>query len=143
MLSRRPFDVEVGERLKAAREKAGLLQPEFAERLGLLPRTYANYERGERPISVDAVKALYEMFSVDPVWLLSGPSNDPRSIKTPTKPDLLVEIIIKVEQHLGRSRLKLPLEKKARLIVLLNQYVQLKGRLEDDHIEHVLSISAL
>jgi len=143
MLSRRPFDVEVGERLKAAREKAGLLQSEFAERLGLLPRTYANYERGERPISVDAIKALYEMFSVDPVWLLSGPGHDPRNIKTPTKPDLLAEIIIKVEQHLAKHRLKLPLEKKARLIALLNQYIQLKGKVEDDHIEHVLSVSTL
>ena len=142
-MSRNPFDVEVGERLKAVREKARLLQPEFAQRLGLAPRTYQNYEIGERTISAEAIKALYEMFGVDPVWLLSGPGNDPRSIKTPTKPDLLAEIIIKVEQHLARNRLKLPLEKKARLIVLLNQYVQLKGKLDEDHVEHVLSISAL
>lgn len=142
-MSRNPFDVEVGERLKVVREKARLLQPEFAQRLGLAPRTYQNYEIGERTISAEAIKALYEMFGVDPVWLLSGPGNDPRSIKTPTKPDLLAEIIIKVEQHLARSRLKLPLEKKARLIVLLNQYVQLKGAVDDDHVEHVLSVSAL
>lgn len=143
MLSRRQFDIEIGERLKAVREKARLLQPEFAERLGVSHRAYSNYERGERTISAEAIKALYEMFSVDPVWLLSGPGNDPRSIKTPTKPDLLAEIIIKVEQHLAKHRLKLPVEKKARLIVLLNQYIQLKGKVEDDHIEHVLSISAL
>jgi transcriptional regulator with XRE-family HTH domain len=142
-MSRNPFDVEVGERLKVVREKARLLQPEFAQRLGLAPRTYQNYEIGERTISAEAIKALYEMFSVDPVWLLSGPGNDPRSIKTPTRPDLLAEIIIKVEQHLARNRLKLPLEKKARLIVLLNQYIQLKGKVEDDHIEHVLSVSSL
>lgn len=142
-MSRNPFDVEVGERLKVVREKARLLQPEFAQRLGLAPRTYQNYEIGERTISAEAIKALYEMFSVDPVWLLSGPGNDPRSIKTPTKPELLAEIIIKVEQHLAKNRLKLPLEKKARLIVLLNQYIQLKGKVEDDHISHVLSISAL
>lgn len=120
-----------------------MLQPEFADRLGISPRAYSNYERGERTISAEAIKALYEMFSVDPVWLLSGPGSDPRSIKTPTKPELLAEIIIKVEQHLARSRLKLPLEKKARLIVRLNQYVQLKGKVEDDHIEHVLSVTAL
>lgn len=142
-MSRNPFDIEVGERLKAVREKARLLQPEFAQRLGLAPRTYQNYEIGERTISAEAIKALYEMFSVDPVWLLSGPGNDPRSIKTPTRPELLAEIIIKVEQHLAKNRLKLPLEKKARLIVLLNQYIQLKGKVEDDHIEHVLSVSSL
>ena len=137
------FNLAVGDRLKVVREKARLLQPEFAERLGISPRAYANYERGERTITAEAIKALYEMFSVDPVWLLSGPGNDPRSIKTPTRPELLAEIIIKVEQHLARNRLKLPLEKKARLIVLLNQYIQLKGKVEDDHIEHVLSVSSL
>jgi len=142
-MSRNPFDVEVGERLKVVREKARLLQPEFAQRLGLAPRTYQNYEIGERTISAEAIKALYEMFGVDPVWLLSGPGNDPRSIKTPTKPELLAEIIIKVEQHLAKNRLKLPLEKKARLIVLLNQYIQIKGKVDDDHIEHVLSVSSL
>ena len=142
-MSRNPFDVEVGERLKAVRDNSRLPQSEFAQRLGLAPRTYQNYEIGERTISAEAIKALYEMFSVDPVWLLSGPGNDPRSIKTPTKPDLLAEIIIKVEQHLAKNRLKLPLEKKARLIVLLNQYIQLRGRVDDDHIEHVLSVSSL
>lgn len=142
-MSRNPFDVEIGERLKVVREKARLLQPEFALRLGLASRTYQNYEIGERTISAEAIKALYEMFGVDPVWLLSGPGNDPRSIKTPTRADLLVEIIIKVEQHLAKNRLKLPLEKKARLIALLNQYIQLKGKVEDDHIEHVLSVSSL
>ena len=142
-MSRNPFDVEVGERLKVVREKARLLQPEFAQRLGLAPRTYQNYEIGERTISAEAIKALYEMFGVDPVWLLSGPGNDPRSIKTPTRPELLAEIIVKVEQHLAKNRLKLPLEKKARLIVLLNQYIQIKGKVDDDHIEHVLSVSSL
>lgn len=142
-MSSERFNVEVGERLKAVREKAGLLQPEFAERLGISPRAYANYERGERTVTAETIKALYEIFSVDPIWLLSGPGADPRQLKTPTRADLLVEIILKVEQHLAKRRARLPLEKKARLIALLNQYVQTKGKVEDDHIEHVLAVSAL
>jgi transcriptional regulator with XRE-family HTH domain len=142
-MSSERFNVEVGERLKGVREKARLLQPEFAERLGISPRAYANYERGERTVTAETIKALYEMFSVDPVWLLSGPGADPRQLKTPTRADLLVEIIVKVEQHLAKRRARLPPEKKARLIALLNQYVQTKGEVEDDHIEHVLAVSAL
>lgn len=143
MLSSAEFNLAIGERLKAVREKARLLQPEFAERLGISPRAYANYERGERTITAEAIKALYEMFSVDPIWLLSGPGSDPRHLKTPTRADLLVEIIIKVEEHLARRRARLPPEKKARLIALLNQYFQAKGKVEDDHIEHALAVSSL
>lgn len=137
------FNLEVAQRLKAVREKARLLQPKFAARLGISPRAYANYERGERTITAEGIKALYEMFSVDPIWLLSGPGADPRQLKTPTRADLLVEIILKVEEHLAKRRARLPPEKKARLIALLNQYVQAKGKVEDDHIEHVLAVSAL
>ncbi len=35
-------------------------------------RGYQNYERGERAIPVALVRALYEEFRVDLVWLLTG-----------------------------------------------------------------------
>lgn len=47
-------------------------QIEFAEKLGLAPRAYANYERGEREMPAAVLLRLYELFSIDPVWLLTG-----------------------------------------------------------------------
>lgn len=137
------INIEIGQRLKAAREKTGLLQPDFALRLGISPRAYGSYERGERTLTLEAVKALYDLFHVDPIWLISGPGADPRSLKTPTRADILIEIIVKVEEHLAERRLRMPVEKKARLIALLNQYFQGKGKVEDDHVEQMLAASSL
>ncbi|MBL6748949.1 MAG: helix-turn-helix transcriptional regulator [Nevskia sp.] len=137
------INLEIGKRLKAAREKTGLLQPDFAVRLGISPRAYGSYERGERTLTVEALKALYDLFHIDPVWILSGPGADPRTFKTPTRADILVEIIVKVEEHLTRHRLRLPVEKKARLIALLNQYFQAKGKVEVEHVEQVLAASSM
>lgn len=142
-MSSDPIDIQIGQRLKIAREKTGLLQPDFAVRLGISPRAYGSYERGERSLTIEALKALYDLFHIDPIWILSGPGSDPRTLKTPTRADVLMEIIIKVEQHLAKRRLVLPLEKKARLIALLNQYFQGKGKVEDEYLESALSISSM
>lgn len=139
MLSSDPFDVAVGERLRAVREKHRLLQPAFAEKLGLSPRAYANYERGERALPGQAFKALYDLFGVDPIWMLSG--FDARN--QPARFDLLHGIIVKVEEHLTKRRLRLAPDKKARLVVLLYQYLQTKGSVEDHDIEHSLAVSSL
>jgi len=129
----------MGERLRQVREKHRLLQPAFAEKLGVSPRAYANYERGERTLPAQAMKALYTFFGVDPLWLLTGA--DPR--KLPSRYDVLIQIIIKVEEHLAQRRLRLAPDKKARLVALLYQYLQTKGSVEDDDIEHSLAVSSL
>jgi len=134
---------EIGGRLKLVREKARMPQDEFAERLGISPRTYAGYERGERSLSIEALKTLYEEFSVDPIWLMTGPDPVPRLVHSGERIDLLVEIIVKVETRLAKARKTLPLEKKARLIALLYQYFQAKGEVEDDYIESAFSFSSL
>lgn len=142
-MSNDPANIEIGLRLKIAREKTGLLQPEFALRLGVSHRAYGSYERGERSLTIEALKAMYEVFSIDPIWVLSGPESDPRTLKTPTRADLLIEIIVKVDEHLAKRRLVLAVEKKARLIALLNQYFQGKGKVDDEHVAQVLAASSL
>jgi transcriptional regulator with XRE-family HTH domain len=47
-------------------------QFEFADTLGLSARAYANYERGEREMPAALLLRLYELFNVDPVWVLTG-----------------------------------------------------------------------
>src|ERR1700756_3389325 len=130
MLSSDPFDIAVGQRLRTVREKARLLQPDFALKLGVSPRAYANYERGERTLPAQAIKALYDQFSVDPIWLLSGGDSEPR--KLPSRSDLLIEVIVAVEEYLAKQRLRMPVDKKARLIALLYQYFQTKGEVEPE-----------
>lgn len=68
----------MGERLLALRKQLRLTQVEFAHRLGLAPRAYANYERGERELPCDGIRRLYHEFNVDPLWLIEG---DPQGIQ--------------------------------------------------------------
>ncbi len=62
----------IGGRLATLREQFRLSQKEFAAKLGVSLRAYQNYERGEREIPASLIRALYDTFKVQPVWLLLG-----------------------------------------------------------------------
>ena len=53
-----------GERLKMARENAGLTQKDLAKKLNLTASGYAFYERGEREITILALTRLAQIFKV-------------------------------------------------------------------------------
>jgi phage repressor protein C with HTH and peptisase S24 domain len=69
-------DVEIGARLKALRDvaKGGkpMSQGDFAESLGLSLRAYQNYERGERPVSKELIRAGMSTYGWSADWLLFG-----------------------------------------------------------------------
>ena len=58
-------------RLKELRKARGLSQKNFAESLGVVPRTYQRYESGERTIPSDVLQRLSEI-GVSVHWLLTG-----------------------------------------------------------------------
>ncbi len=62
----------IGGRLKQARDAARLSQEEIAAQMGISLRAYQNYERGERPVPVELVRALSRTHGIDAEWLLSG-----------------------------------------------------------------------
>jgi transcriptional regulator with XRE-family HTH domain len=136
--SRQPFNLGIGRRLQYVRRKARLRQPDFAARLSLSPRAYANYERGEHTLPARALLALYDLFQVDPVWLLSGPESA-SYVRMPLQPELLVKLIVKVEQFEAANPRKLSPVEKAKLIVTLHPYCQAKGKVRDEYIEHALA----
>ncbi len=49
-----------------------MTQAQFADAIGISPRTYHHVERGTRNISSDVVLRLHDLFGVDPTWLLLG-----------------------------------------------------------------------
>ena len=65
-------NVGIAVRLKKTRLAARLSQGAFAAALNISLRSYQNYERGEREISVPAILALYQCFNIGPIWLLTG-----------------------------------------------------------------------
>ncbi len=83
-LQRLPFivsDMELKDRLKQARKKAGLTQVELAERAGIKQASISEIERGLTRTSGYLVK-LAQICGVDPVWLSDGTGSPDPSFNT-------------------------------------------------------------
>lgn len=115
------------ERIAQVREYLALSQEKMAERLGASLRAYANYERGERSIPIELVRALYEQFSVDPVWLLTGDGPmilDP-DVRYRLQQRVLDRVVAAVDRIENRLEKSLDANRKSRLIGLLYEQSQL------------------
>lgn len=66
------WNARFGERVRAARLEAGLLQEDVARRVGVERSTVANIEGGRASTSAHRVVAIAEALRVDPGWLLTG-----------------------------------------------------------------------
>lgn len=142
-LSNEASDREMGQRLMVIRDRSGLTQFEFAERLGLSPRAYGNYERGEREVPVALFKMLLEQFRIDPVWLLSGQDFEPmytgmRCLDV----ELLQNVIQLVDGWLTKHKRTMRPEKKARVISLAYEHCVENGKVDSDHLVGMLSLAA-
>lgn len=56
MQERKEINIEIGQRIKEAREKAGLTQERFSELIGLGPKSVSALERGTVGISLTTLK---------------------------------------------------------------------------------------
>jgi transcriptional regulator with XRE-family HTH domain len=121
------------ERIALVRNHFELSQEKMAQRVGLSTRGYQNYERGERETPVSLVRALYDVFSVDPVWLLTGEGamiadKDVRYRLNQTVLDHVVATVDRIEKRLPK---RLTIRQKARLIGLLYEQSRLLADIAD------------
>lgn len=121
---------QIGARLAAVRSQEGIGQNEFAMRLGISPRAYQNYERGEREIPSSFLTALHETFGIDPLWVLTGPDATPIRSCDRVRPDLRSQVESIVDNWLRRRRKVLPSQKRKRIVELLHERAQLTGHIE-------------
>lgn len=63
---------DIRDRVKILREKLGLSQEKFGERIGVKRATICNYEKKERNISDQAIRSICREFNVNENWLLTG-----------------------------------------------------------------------
>lgn len=129
------------QRIAQVREHLELSQEKMAAQLGTSLRAYANYERGERAIPIELLRALYEQFSVDPVWMLTGDGNMilDRDVRYRLDQKTLDSVLVAVARIEQRLELSLDAKKKARLIGLLYEQCQLLG----DSAEEILKDSRI
>lgn len=133
----------LGRRLTAIRLASGLTQADFAARLGLSLRAYANYERGEREMPTALFRSLTEIFNIDPLWQLTGPGEEPVLIGSRVLDINLLESVIQlVEDWLTKHRRTLKPDKKARVIRLGYEHCVVKGEIDATHLREMLSLAA-
>lgn len=70
--TRKNINIEIGERLRAARENLSLSRSEMAESMGLSDEQYKRLESGASSITVDKLFLLDEKYHIDISYLISG-----------------------------------------------------------------------
>ena len=72
MQERKEINIEIGQRIKEAREKAGLTQERFSELIGLGPKSVSALERGTVGISLTTLKKICLVLSISSDQILFG-----------------------------------------------------------------------
>lgn len=65
-----------GERIRARRKLLGLTQEEMAERIGRVPKYYADIERGSCGMSVETLVSLSRALDLSLDYIILGEGND-------------------------------------------------------------------
>ena len=76
MRAKKELNIEVGARIKQARENAGLTQERFAELVSLATKNVSDIERGVVGVSLGSLKRICETLSISSDSILFGVSGD-------------------------------------------------------------------
>lgn len=131
----------IGRRLAAVRAKVGLSQEAFAEALGLSKRAYIHYERGEREPPAGLFKAIYDLYGIDYLWLLSGNDPEPQQAGTDVDFKLVVGIVQELERQLAALGRVLKPEHKVRVVRALYQLGLEQGSVSSEAVAGVLDVA--
>lgn len=73
---KKDLNIDIGKRIRSAREHTGLTREELAERIDVTPRFVADVERGSVGISVPTLMRICEVLHVSSDSLLWGRTTD-------------------------------------------------------------------
>lgn len=119
----------MGVRLTSIRNEIGLSQAAMAEAIGVSPRAYHSYEKGERGMPVEALVAVGEEFDVDVPWLLLGA----KSIRKGHDFSALKEIESHLDQLLKSEGIEIKSEKRGAIVARWYQsHVEGREVMDDD-----------
>lgn len=110
---------QLAERLRLAREHAGLTQREFAAGVGYSRRQVIAWERAQNVPPVQIFTRLRSVCNVDPEWVLTGPGLEPLEEVTPEVRDREKRAVRSVDDLAKSYGLELPQEALAELAAIL------------------------
>ena len=91
---------------------ARLSQEEMSQKLGISRSAYQNYERGQRDLTAQLMKQVYEVFDIDPLWMLEGDTEDGKNRRHEEIAVAYRKIGIAVERRIIERGLTVNPEKK-------------------------------
>lgn len=80
MIDKKPLNVEIGKRVRIAREQSSMTREKLAECIDVTPRFVADIERGSVGISVPNLKRLCEVLHISSDFILWGSPDNKISI---------------------------------------------------------------
>ena len=103
----------IGRRLCETRKSLGLSQREMADNMGVVFRSYQNYEKGLRGVPIDAIMKLTQWLGeADASWIVLGK----RSVRMPEDLDTLKRISAQLDERVRLRAQSNPSEKRAKLM---------------------------
>lgn len=66
----------IGKRIKDSRDKKGITQEQFAERIGVSAAYISKIERGKTPISLDRLAEICKILETEPEYIISGANKE-------------------------------------------------------------------
>ena len=69
---RKEANIQIGKRLREARNNIGRTQAEIADILGVSEEHYRKYESGATGLSAEKLQVLYDECGIDPTYLITG-----------------------------------------------------------------------
>lgn len=120
--------MELSERIKAIRKKTGLLQTEFADRIGVKGPTVTSYETGARVPSDTVMLAICREFHVNEDWLRTGEGEMMVKIDEDQElQDILAQITLSGDELITRiikAYWKLPEKEKDMIRKLVDRMIE-------------------
>lgn len=77
------IDIEIGTRLRAARNRLGLSQAEVAAKLGISFQQIQKYERGDNRLALSTVARIRDVLRIEPIDLLPALREDGSAMPDP------------------------------------------------------------
>lgn len=131
---------EIGQRLKSVRVDSGLSQAEFATRLGISARAVQSYEYAEREMSVSVIDQVYEVFGVNPAWLLRGDETASRRLMSLDElTRLMVDLHKAFEKPIARSGQPTSYGERGMGWANLVHDTLLRGKVDQEAVDRTLS----
>ena len=87
--------MDIGDRLRARREKMGLTQKQTAKLLGISETYYGEIERGNRKLTIERILLVRKHLELDPTYLITGEHNSNQLMEEcpKGKEDLVIQLM--------------------------------------------------